>query len=86
MTRCFFWQLTQHPQAIVNTDGDVGQVQQTNRLLRPRLKTVQIWKCRSKEKKGSFREKLDFYCVTRENICKLLTRPRHQEKKIVQAV
>lgn len=38
MTLCFFWQLTQHPQAIVNTDGDLGQVQQTNGLLRPHFK------------------------------------------------
>lgn len=29
-----------------------GQVQQTSRLVRPDLKTVQIWKCRSKERGG----------------------------------
>ena len=54
VTLCFFWQLTQEPQAIVNTarGGSLGQVQQTNRLARPDLKAVQIWKCRSKGREG----------------------------------
>lgn len=89
VTLCFFWQLTQQPQAMVNTDlggGVLGQVQRTNRLVRPDSKTVQIWMCGSKEQEGVSGIKLDFYCVTRENICKLLTGPRHQGKTNLQAV
>lgn len=66
--------------------GALGQVQRTNRLVRPDSKTVQIWMCGSKEQEGVSGIKLDFYCVTRENICKLLTGPRHQGKTNLQAV
>lgn len=58
----------------------LGPVQQTNRLVRSDEKTLQIWK-RTHKQKGTFRENLDFHCVIRANICKLLTGPRHQNKK-----
>lgn len=47
----------------------LGQVQQTNGLVRHDLKTLQTWK-RSKMGGGLFQGKLDFfYCVTSKNIC-----------------
>lgn len=56
-------------------------VQHTNGLLRPDLNTVQIYKSTNKQQGGISEEEMDFYWVTWENICKLLTGPRHQEKR-----
>lgn len=63
------------------TDGGGGATDKDNKQTDRPVRPVQIWKCKSKERGRSFREKLDSYCVTKENICKLLTRPRHQEKR-----
>lgn len=42
MTLCFFWKLTQHPQATVNTDrGTSDKYSKQIRMVGPDLKTVQ---------------------------------------------
>lgn len=68
--------------------GDSGQVQQTNRLDQAGFKDSANMEVQEQTTRGSFRgkKKRDFYCVTRENICKLLTRPRHQEKNYIRKI
>lgn len=60
--------------------GELGQIHQRNTLVRPCIKTATM-EVQEQTTRESFRGKLDFYCVTRENICRLLTKPRHHEKK-----
>lgn len=61
--------------------GGASRTSKENRLLKP--EDSAYMEVQDQTTTGSFREKLDFYCVTRENICKPLTRPRHQEQEMI---